>query len=363
MTAEQEKRIICKTTQEVNILPVYFPAPVFVYLDVAIPLSMILTAGSGHNFLWNNYIQVKFNLDYAQNQFNDNLFEFYPRYHFWLSHTLGLRSTNLDNRLLKLETDSIIARTIAWINDKYYLWFFLNERLIPNTALYNKKDLLHPIFIFGYDLKQQVFKMLNYNAKGEFAIIDLAFSDFENVFYSDTNQDLISKHKEKINQPPTPYWIYFFQIFNTEYVLNQFQIGKQLGEYLKGENSSLNDGNYYVADYNSVWGMEIYKALREYLAANTDNPLDYRTFHGLWEHKKLMSGRLKVLQSNQLLKAHADFAADYDKVVNLSNTARLMCMKYNKRKDLTLKEELSNVFLDLYSVEKQILSDVLAALD
>lgn len=63
--------------------------------------------------------------------------------------------------------------------DKYYNYivFYLAESKIPNTRFFNRSDVIHSQFIFGYEEKDHIFYLMNFGISEKLEIIKLKFED------------------------------------------------------------------------------------------------------------------------------------------------------------------------------------------
>ena len=132
---------------------------------------------------------------------------------------------------------------------------------------------------------------------------------------------------------------------------------RNLTEYLEGRNTfkhfsvlyntepkQNNDGG--KAQRKLVFGIDIYDVLMAYLKGSKDNfQPDYRAFHNLYEHKKLMVKRIEYLKEKQLIPQNINKEI-YMKILDLSQVLSCLIIKYHCKNDQRIMEKILSYIND-----------------
>lgn len=331
-------------------LPILFPPPIKSYLPYSIISSIILGNEKTHNWLYNNFIQL-----YMKSP--DTLVETYPNQDFFYADQSLLKSTELTSLNYQLDSKKLIEDLIFWLDNSNYIVIYLPESNIPGTRFFNQKPFLHSQFIFGYDLKSRVFKLMNFSNKtNDIAIINVNFDDLLNAFNSNEHKALFE----------TPHLDWRFKNKQFRIILLRYHnyntfcyncnididsINFQLFNYFKSKNSSL--GNvFFTCSQKGIWGISIYNEVLKRLDNAEAKNLDYRLFHLIFEHKTIMQSRFKELSKNFEVN---DFTEDWNLMIKLSDKLRLLCMKYNITGNSNTRERMKELVTELYHTELKTL--------
>lgn len=347
-----KKILVSNSTDEV-ILPIYFPPPIRCHLPYSIISSIIVADMQNWNWIDNNFIQI-----WKENK-DDERIHFYPSQDFtYRDHSL-LTMTDLNSNILPLNSKTIIDYIINAINNGYYIVLYLDEFYIPQTRLYSTRHKNHSQFIFGYNYKRKIFKLLNFDKKtNNLNIIDLNFSD---VIYSfkiyigeipnlnlETNKD--TDYRMILMKP-------LYNSLNKEmyqFPVDVSTINQQLEDFLESANSSKKT-NFFTGRLNGSWGLSVYKELADNILFSNDG-IDFRGFYLIYEHKIFMRHRFyKLFQLG--------FAENYDQelqeVVLIAEKMKMLCYKYNICMASEQLKSIVNLFSLLEEKEKRLYTEYL----
>lgn len=70
------------------------------------------------------------------------------------------------------------------INEGYDLYVTLNEYYIQNRTVYQKRRLIHDMYIFGYDNEKRIYNTIAYNDKNKFEEQLICFDDLAKAMFS-----------------------------------------------------------------------------------------------------------------------------------------------------------------------------------
>lgn len=347
----------CNST--ITKLPIYHPSPVIVYLDYAQYLSIILSNNNNFDWYISNFIHY-----YVHLKEKEHLFDFYyPQVIGW-QDTLPLRVYKINEKVFGMNKINIVEDTIQWINNGYYVRLEINEKNITGTQI--DFDFIHPIFIYGYDKENHTFYSFNFDKENTFSLIQIPFADIEESFYSKTTSSLISTtHYTSVSEDSNEYLITLYKMRDSQCSLNINQMIKDIQLYADGTNvSTLYSSQRVPVDADSFWGINIYKGITQYLESfNSTDKIDYRVFHGLWEHKKIMLTRLNYLKEKGLLKSGTDIPNKFSEIENMSAMLRMIILKYNFSRKKELIHQSIHLTNDICLAERSVLEILLNELE
>jgi hypothetical protein len=342
-----------KKEKNCHILPLFFPPPVCSYLHHAIPLSIILSNPHSIEWFYCNYLQTCNLLD--NRPYPNEYFQFFPHNFNWEgSYFLDVQWWQYDN------TDEIIDFCRYWIKKGFYLDFDIWEADLPGTRGYGKFKVTHQCLIYGYDDEKKEFYSINFDPKLTFCIIKHTYADFIKAFKSvcvylkETKQYLKEEYTLRILKPQ-----------DREYNL-EIPVLKQIFlDYLNSYNSAKKHyyANYFEKKRYTKWGVDVVSYLIDYIENNNRRKIDYRAFHGLWEHKVIMADRVTYLTQKNMIKADDVILQEFHKIVTLAKAVRLLIIKYNITFEKNLLTKVFTNLKDIFTIEKQSIESVIQMLE
>ena len=124
-------------------LPLYFPPPITSYLPYSVISAIVCANGNNLDWIYNNFIQLYHN--------GFGKVDYYPNSDFAYQDKLYLSATELCQHNYRMRHETIIEDMKYWIDNGNYIVFYLAESKIPNTRFFNRSDVIHSQFIFGYE--------------------------------------------------------------------------------------------------------------------------------------------------------------------------------------------------------------------
>ncbi|QGQ96129.1 hypothetical protein EHS13_15220 [Paenibacillus psychroresistens] len=233
-------------------------------------------------WIFMNYIQLKTHAEVGSIFVDFYLFDYDV---FGNNPWLKDKTFKLDvNTTKELARDSGISKfLINFIKKGYYIFFSgLSDYYIPDTIAFQKdKDSLHGFLVYGYNSNEGVFEMGGHFVNGKFAFKTIKFSDFENGFDSANGTGFVQLIPVVPSMP--------FQRENNILILRD--VVDLLEDYLYSRNTSERMALMYTPLANMIWGIDIYNELIKYIQYAGENKsltVDYRQFHLLNNHKKIL---------------------------------------------------------------------------
>lgn len=225
-----------------------------------------------------------------------------------------------------IESSSIVNWIRYKLEEGFYCYTYANE------AYWGKQyNNAHDIIIIGKDDYRNIFWIVGYFRK-RFQIKEIPYDLFNKAYTSGIHVTL------NVDKNDGEEYIKLFRPrfdSSTIYELDLNNIIIRCEEYLNSINTGLlnisEDSNHLMYEMpNSVYGMKLYKKWQEELYINVDsnNKVDYRKFHVLYEHKLMMHRRVIYLQK-VFEKVFDEVDWDNDKMIQHTSAMRLLALKYN----------------------------------
>ncbi|WP_238653920.1 hypothetical protein [Paenibacillus piscarius] len=320
-------------TLDRELLPVSYPM-ITTYTQHAHLLSILTHYEHAHPWIFSNYIQLFINKDY-KHHWGD--FYFPVTYELRPSDACKWISTQKIHRdTVAAKWDSVIHFIIENINANHYIHTMVNYFYVPLSDRYQRLQLHHDIFVYGYDLNREILYVSDFFKNGVYSQAEISFADFSLAF----NTNHLTTNHDYLNEMV---YLYTFKdqyqdTFSADTLVNSIRnyFTKKTPEYWEMFN--------YGGDRDKLdFGMQIYTTLFNYVKETSENKskLDIRPFHLLYDHKKMMTLRLKFLYDYRHLinldQEHIDeFTAIELKAKILVNLA----MKYNLTREMSISDRL-----------------------
>jgi len=87
------------------------------------------------------------------------------------------------------------------------------------------------------------------------------------------------------------------------------------------------------------------------------NRMDWRTLRMIWEHKKVMLQRIKLIE--QKMQLDNSISLSYDSIVSKANHARMLYASHFVKKRDELLPIIQNTLLEIKNKEEKLLTELL----
>lgn len=244
------------------------------YLHHAYPLSILSLHEDYIPWLHCNYIQLIGDRNVLKTG-RGFLIEFYhPTYDPYPC----LQISHLDLMPELIPADRCIEEIVRMIDNDIYFHTFIDEFYVSGKFAFEKSHFTHRTMIHGYDLQKECLYTTGYDRSMNYCEQRIVISEFETAY----------KKADFRNSTLYKYHPQFKPKFNIDTVI------LELDGYLQSTTCSI--GNWEISD-NSVYGMDCYKLLIDYLLLFINKPewINIIPFHMFWEHKKCMLERMEYL--------------------------------------------------------------------
>ena len=345
------KIIVEENENEIKSLPIFFPPPIKYSLHGAITSAIILANPNTYEWYINNFIQICFDKDYSQN-IGEHMFQIYP-VHLTRSGknaaSLVLDDILLSSDIVNVDRSNIVDSMVKWINKGFYISSVVNVTKFPGTKYYQNPFRLHGCTCFGYDLKKNSFKIIDFNEKQILSIIEVSFENYINAFFYSNDKNFV-------------YQISLRRVkSNFKYAFDFTMMKRQLYEYLCSKDSGKRDILLYSKDVEWVWGIKVYSYFVPFVKMCIDKlrMIDIRPFCALHEHKCLMYERIRFLEQKGILKKRHNLSEKYLDVVKNADILKIYILKNEKEIVSTFSTDfIKKQIIHIKQQEKKILKNV-----
>ncbi|MDD3393732.1 MAG: hypothetical protein PHG19_03700 [Anaerotignum sp.] len=303
------------------------------YQGIANTFAILQNVEAAQSWLFNNYIQLVYYSNIDDVRLHEMTGSFYDletgiKYVSLYNYCPYFKVQQIDRDTVKVFAKNIVDFLINCINDNNYVSIYLNQFYIPNSSAYRKKQYDNSVIVFGYDKCREMLKTASFY-RNTFSIEWMSFADvqkaFDNAFEKNeyTHKIVLLKLRENIN-----------------YTFDTYEFIKYLADYISGKDHKSKFS--FIRDKTYRYGIDYYEGIKE--CFSSDN-YDARLLHILYDHKIVMSERLKYflrnnyinpISFNELYKFNLDLST---KVKNVEN----LVLKNNYRYARFLPEDKKDV--------------------
>jgi len=325
------------------------------------------------SLLLNWHIQLAFPL--GMHRSRSLLFDFYPATSLAGYAALGA----LNMREYTAELAAIIAagslpeEVKEIVGEEAYALMYVDYFYIPGTAHFGRDHFRHDLLVFDYDSKAQEFKGALYNTPTSmFGEVSIPAANLLEGFTSPHARgpkcsaycrgNLLAAFKPKLLRGRTA-------------KLDKQDIKIQLQAFLEGTNLTgqpLNNATLtHICQMSARWqqrmvfGLNVYEQLTEYcdqvLAKAETSWLGLRVTRRLWEHKKLMTARLRRLQNEGTALGEEILSAG-DEIEQLARFVHAKAYAGWQRQDSAITKSLMSEIDQIKSLETTMFGRLIESL-
>lgn len=228
----------------------------------------------------------------------------------------------------KLGGYNVIELIKSTIQDNKYVSIMLDEYYMSHTLFFGKTHCGSEFFIYGYDDDARSFYSIGFNSSKSFGKIIYSYDEVIKAF------DSLVKERDKIDYfPPWVLWYTFGKITKLHTETGTDNIGNILNE-LEEYSSSTAMASKLRAEIiesrgnEAIYGVACHKEIIKSLYDMIDGKMrtDYRHIHLLYEHKRLILGKLEYIEKN-LDTDIFDTIDKYRKVLKKTEIAKSLYLK------------------------------------
>lgn len=258
---------------------------------------------------------------------------------------------------------NIIDFIIKTIDLNGYVYGVFDEaKILANVEVDYKFP--HELFIYGYDMKKEIFYVGDFTFKDHYSYNTVSFEDvrrgYEDITASDDHM-----FKDDYKGRRGLYVI----LKNTDtayYEVDPVLIRRTLREYINSVDTKdhfrmnrnrFNDTTFGISVYDRVYD-RIQKQMSE-----EEPDFDIRALHIMYDHKVLMLERIKYLMANGYLDVNDDLVNEYAEVVKNVKAARNLLIKISIDDNLNEAGRFRTYFKTAKEKEAAVLLDVLEDMD
>jgi len=357
------------TNENYKELPLYFPSPIYYSLYAAIRFSILLTSEKTYPWFYSNFIQLRFDNEIFENQlqydnekkrklgFPDHILHIYPievMKKDYKGASLFFDEINLNSNIFQFKKETLISEMVDYLNNGYYITTHLDVSKLPGTRYYNGIPTVHSVLIYAYDLEEKCFKHTDFQNNGSMTIIKIDFEDFINAFFSDSVPE-----SQRIEKMRSKYYLGLCKINDENtFSFDVESIKLLLSDYLNASNTSKRY-NLLLPEKRGIYGVEVYNAIIKYIktTSSLNDMIDYRVFHVIYEHKKMMTCRFEYFESIGILDSDLNISKKFSAVEKKANDLRNLVLKYTYTKEKNILNLIISELNEICSQERPIIAE------
>ncbi|MCM1158749.1 MAG: hypothetical protein NC300_07860 [Bacteroidales bacterium] len=243
----------------------------------------------------------------------------------------------------------------------YIYGAFDEARMISNVNVDYKFS--HELFIYGYNLEEEIFYVGDFTFKDKYAYNTVTFDAVKRGFeVLSAGEDHVFKDDYKGTRG-----LYVIQrnTDNKYYDVDSILIKRTLEEYLKGEDTKDHFRMMRNRFDDTVFGVNVYDALQKRVdkQLHEEEPdFDIRALHIAYDHKVLMSDRLKYLMANEIIPFDQKMLDEYAEVVENMLAARNLLVRISVTGEIEAGERITDYLQKSKETETAILTKVVELL-
>lgn len=211
-----------------------------------------------------------------------------------------------------------------------------NERYIQGKYAYMSYDWMHEFLIFGDDPENQVFQFVGYLADTPFCVYEVSYQDYINSLYNVENKGM------------------YFSLRRPQ----QISYDPDIKMILHGLSDYYTSRDTVRYDKNGIFGFEAMEHLAGFIEEEAEGhgKIDQRYIRSYFEHKNMMSIRMRYLADNGLIdKSIAD---DYIPIKQTAEKIHFLTIKYNMMPQQLRMQKIKDMILSNQAEELHIFDKI-----
>lgn len=257
--------------------------------------------------------------------------------------------------------------SVSWFIDSmtrgYYVQVDVDAFHLPGQAEYQMRHSLHQLLLFGYDDQERIFASPGLDREGRFAVFCLPFGELERAMRvpeggRETRDCPTWSAEDGLGRPRIALYRY---LGGRRCLFDLVSVVEQLEDYLRGRNTSRRFRLVATPREGGVWGMSVYGLLREEIGRLGAAPGDGlpAVLRVLWEHKKIMRGRIEYMERLEYLDPGDGLSTRYGGIEEKANRLRSVMLHRAARSSPIVLEEAQGLLAEIAAAEFGVLEEVL----
>ncbi len=337
-------------------IPVQEP-PVTSYMFYMYPLSIMRPHAAFTPWICSNYIQL---YHYNNRDLKFYVSPFSPKGGKKNSYYVAcpfLEIQNLEQSMITRARDDVIQFVIASLDEDWHVQLDVDYFHLPSTAPYQQFHFLHEVLVSGYDDNNETFEISGYDKSWKYHVATITFSElFEAV---STVDKTLNDNAYPVDQSDESPKVFLYRSDNDKkHEIDIGQMYESLSDYLESVNTAEKYRMLWVPQEKGLWGVSVYSYLTESLDQGRNLEMLTIPLRVLWEHKKVMAGRIGYLEKQGYIDPGNRILAEYSEITRMANHARWLLLKCLRRPKASLVSKASDTLHDISEREYRVLSNL-----
>ncbi|ANY69373.1 hypothetical protein BBD42_24970 [Paenibacillus sp. BIHB 4019] len=297
-------------------------------------------------WIMSNYIQLQMTFDPTASQiefYRAPTVEFgtFPHLSPWIYQQLLKRET------VRLIADDPVTFFCGCIDRGNYIYTVVEQSVFLDGI----DHFQHDTFIYGYDMDEEVFYVADFTFKGKYSFEKVSFAQLRMAYEAVNDEwDWLMGGRGGVA---------LFSFRDARYEFNIELVRRLIQEFLACS-SSFSLGS----DRRCAFGLDVYEALAEdaIKAAAGEWEPDYKPFHVIYDHKKLMLKRIEYMGQYGYLNHYEELYGEYEIIANLAFLARNLVVKARVAGNREFMKKAGTLLGEISDREKKTLTTMLRML-
>jgi hypothetical protein len=346
------------------------------YMGYALSLSIILNKQNGIDWFVQNYNNI---ITVYTEDYEELFMDFINISNIYVNSQQIYQPDNFLCQPLKtysiprnyVQENELIQFIQKQINNNFYLCLFINRGYINQ----HNSNMLHDIFVYGYDDEKEVIYICDYFNENRFSPSTCTYSEFINAyknagdFLEDNNIFNDNTDVSKINL------LSFNDFYNNTFNIHFFI--DSLNYYLNPEMYSMNYKIQIFKIKNEIkskrcFGIDNIKIISKYITSKIENneSIDIRQLHLFYDHKHAYRYKIEYFLKKGY-KIENNLIVLADMLEKLALNIRNLSIKYDTERSIqsvhinkkSYIERINHYLHDIYEMETTMLKQLIMCLD
>lgn len=326
-----------------KVLPTEFPLFTS-YPRHANIVSILSHHASFHHWLFMNHIQL--HTECSGDVFYLGFYEPIARQNYPLVDMQKIRKD-----VIEINEMDVVQFLKNAIDEGYYAYMCVDSYYIEPYPLFQRLHFAHDMFVFGYNDANASFHIADFLKENRYYATQASYDQIREAFHSEYDDSYgfngiqLLKVNDQAKYPFVIDWIIL--------MLEDYAFGYSTA------NRFLTLGDPHVE--SSVFGMDIYNELIQFIQQTSNQYLVMRALHTLSDHKKLMRMRVEFLAAHRYItnpKRIEAFAAIEKLALIIRNTYLKNIVQPSEKKRM----HVTDLIQQLYDQEKEFIEQLIAEL-
>jgi hypothetical protein len=264
----------------------------------------------------------------------------------------------IPHEFIKYNNGDYVSFIKYCIDNRMYIYAIIDT---SKVKAYKSPYPSHPVLIYGYDDDLFEFYFCDFLDFSTFGFNSLTYSEAETAFKNSVNTEFpLVKSIAAIRF-----------VNNASFEFNMGYVRDSIKDYIMPDKTTAERFAKYATSHftvlnwqaNAFLGVDFYDFLSEFFRIELElnmYPSDIIPFHALYDHKEMMCKRLEYFFDKEYINQNKrQYAFEFEKEVrDKAVIIRNMILKFNLKRDNTVKDKLNSLLAETRAKEIELLKNI-----